>query len=95
MRCSLVPRRKGLGSGRGFDALFFVLGFRNLAAALPRLRGFSARVESDRRFHLFRTSLSEEDATMTNGSKPKETKETPPKDQGKGQGPKQSAKGTK
>lgn len=27
---------------------------------------------------------------MTNGSKPPETKETPPKDQGKGQGSKES-----
>ena len=32
---------------------------------------------------------------MTNGSKPKETKDTSPKDQGKGQSPKQSGKGTK
>ena len=32
---------------------------------------------------------------MANGGKPHETKETPPKDQGTKQGPKQSGKGTK
>jgi hypothetical protein len=53
------------------------------------------RIAGPLHLHMFRagsllTTFLSEDLAMTNGNKPPETKETPPKDQGKGQGSKES-----
>ena len=92
MRCFHVPLGGGSRSGCGL-ALSLFLGLES-ASPQSSLACRNRGVESDRRFHIF-VPLEARRIVMANGGKPHETKETPPKDQGTKQGPKQSGKGTK